>query len=83
MLFQLAKKLNEQDISISFEQVAITAIAKNGYNEEFGARPLRRYIQDNIDDILAKKILSGEFSRGDRVIIGFDSSSNLVINKQS
>jgi len=83
MIIELAKKLSEQDITINFSPDAITSIANNGYNEEFGARPLRRYIQDNIDDIIAKKILSGDFERGDKITVGLDSSSNLIINKQS
>ncbi|KKQ75558.1 MAG: ATPase AAA-2 domain protein [Candidatus Woesebacteria bacterium GW2011_GWB1_38_5b] len=83
MLKDLSAKLSEQDIYLSFDQTALDMISKNGYNEEFGARPLRRFIQDNVDDVLAKKILSGEMVRGDKIVISADQSSNLQITKQA
>ena len=83
MLSDFSAKMLEQDIVITFDQNATGTIAKNGYNEQFGARPLRRYIQDNIDDTVAKKILSGELARGDKILITTDSLGNLSITKQA
>ncbi|HRR95544.1 MAG TPA: hypothetical protein P5150_02260, partial [Candidatus Ratteibacteria bacterium] len=44
-------------------------IAEKGYDETFGARPLKRLIQREIENVLAGKILSGEFKEGDNVVI--------------
>ena len=44
-------------------------LAKNGYSEAYGARPLRRLIQRRIEDMLAEEILSGKYSSGDTIVI--------------
>ena len=81
LLSGLASKMSAQDIVLNFDQRAIERIAQGGFSEEFGARPLARYIQDNVEDVIAKKILSGEINRGDKVLVSVDPGSNLVINK--
>ncbi len=82
LLSQLTSKMSAQDIVLNFDPAAIEIIAKGGFNEEFGARPLARYIQDNIEDVIAKKLLSGEINRGDKLLVSVDPSSNLTITKQ-
>ena len=81
LLAQLSAEMSAQDITLEFDPQAIEKIATGGFNEEFGARPLARYIQDNLEDAMAKKILAGEIVRGDKVLVSVDSSSNLTINK--
>lgn len=80
---ELAAKLAVQDIVLKVSPQAIAKIAKDGYHQEFGARPLRRFVQDNVEDVIAKKILSGELGRGDSVSVGVDSSLKLIIEKTS
>ncbi len=80
---ELISRMSAQDISLAFDKNALEKIAHDGFNEEFGARPLRRFIQDNIEDLIAKKILQGEFGRGDKVRVFVDPSSNLSISKSS
>jgi len=79
---ELASKLAIQDIILSVGPKALAKIAKDGYHQEFGARPLRRFVQDNIEDVIAKKILSGEIGRGDSVLVDLDSASRLNIAKE-
>ena len=43
------------------------ALIEKGYNKEYGARPLRRAVQRNIEDVLSEKMLLGEFGEGDTV----------------
>ena len=83
LLSELSSRMSAQDITLSFDPRAIERIAQGGFSEEFGARPLTRYIQDNVEDVIAKKILAGEILRGDKVLVSVDSSSNLTFNKAS
>ncbi len=83
LLSELIGRLSQQDIALSFDPQAVEFIARGGFNEEFGARPLRRFIQDKVEDVIAKKMLSEEFVRGDRINVVLDQSSNLSFNKAS
>lgn len=81
LLAELSGRLSQQDITLSFDPQAVEFIARGGFNEEFGARPLKRFIQDKVEDVMAKKMLSGEVVRGDRVNVTLDQSSNLAFTK--
>lgn len=82
VLNDLSAKLAVQDIFLKINAQAVTKISHDGFDPQFGARPLRRYVQDHVEDIIAKKMLSGEFVRGDSVVVATDENSNLVISKQ-
>lgn len=81
LVSELITRISAQDITLTFDKIALDAIVKDGYDEEFGARPLRRYIQDKIEDVIAKKILSGEINRGDKIKITTDKDGKLSITK--
>jgi len=74
MLNALAKRvLAERDIEVSFSEDLISKVAQLGYDPQFGARPMRRVIQDRIETKLAQKILSGQAKRGDKInLVGAD-----------
>lgn len=59
-LDKLIKRLAEKDITVSFTKEAIDKIANDAFDPNFGARPIRRYIQKHIESDLAKEIISGE-----------------------
>ncbi|MBA3645365.1 MAG: ATP-dependent Clp protease ATP-binding subunit [Gemmatimonadaceae bacterium] len=61
------KRLGEEDLSIKLTDAASTFLVKHGYDEKFGARPLKRAIQRYIEDPLSEKILLAEFSAGDEI----------------
>lgn len=69
LLTQVTKNLAKQNITVSFDELVREKILKDGFDIQFGARPLRRYIQDSIEDMLAKKILQGEIKAGSNVIV--------------
>jgi len=79
MLSSLSKKLLEKDIAVNFDEKIIAKIASEGFDEQFGARPLNRFIQNNIEDVLAQKILKDEIKRGDKINVSVDSSNNLQL----
>lgn len=81
LLQELTAKMSNQDVNLNYDSNAIEKISREGYSPEFGARPLRRYIQDNVEEVIAKKLISGEIVRGDSFSIKLDSNSNLTINK--
>ncbi len=64
---ELKDRLGEQGIGISLTKSARNHLVENGYEPSLGARPLRRAIEELVEDKLATKILSGEFSKGDVV----------------
>ncbi len=66
-LQRLEKRLAQQQLSLDVDGSAKRLIAKEGYDPQFGARPLKRAIQDLLLDPLATKLLIGEFKAGDRI----------------
>ncbi|MEO7521580.1 MAG: AAA family ATPase, partial [Gemmatimonas sp.] len=61
------KRLAEEDITIRLTEAATDFLVDHGYDEHFGARPLKRAIQRYVEDPLSEKILTAEFSRGDEI----------------
>lgn len=72
-LNDLGKTLDEQGIKLEFDLSAVQQIAKLGYEPAFGARPLRRAIEEHLRAPLAEKLLSKEISRGGRVKVLFQN----------
>ena len=69
MLKDLFKRLAERELSVEVTDEVKDHLAKNGYSEAYGARPLRRLIQRKIEDNLAEEILSGKYASGDTIRI--------------
>jgi ATP-dependent Clp protease ATP-binding subunit ClpC len=61
------KRLAEEELTIRLTDAATDFLVEHGYDEHFGARPLKRAIQRYIEDPLSEKILTAEFSRGDEI----------------
>jgi ATP-dependent Clp protease ATP-binding subunit ClpB len=66
-LERLGKRLAQQQLSLEVDAKAKKLLAKEGYDPQFGARPLKRAIQDQLLDPLANKLLVGDFKPGDRI----------------
>jgi ATP-dependent Clp protease ATP-binding subunit ClpC len=67
LLKDVRKRLSEEDLTLKLTDAATDFLVKHGYDENYGARPLKRAIQRFIEDPLSEKILVGEFSRGDEI----------------
>ncbi|QJT94744.1 ATP-dependent chaperone ClpB [Wolbachia endosymbiont of Diaphorina citri] len=76
----LQKMLAKRKLSISLSQEAKELIAKAGYDPEYGARPLKRVIQECIQNNLAKLVLSGEIVEGDELIV-YTSGNEILVKK--
>lgn len=70
-LAPLRLQMSEQEMNLQLTDAARKEIARAGYNPDYGARPLRRVIQDNIQDPLSEALLSGRFVPGDTIQADF------------
>ena len=76
MLAALGKRLERQtDIELTWNDDAIAALAEEGFDPDFGARPLRRLLTHTVETELSKKIIAGDVRGGDVVELGFDGKN--------
>ncbi len=73
---ELKNRLEKQSISLTISETALNKIILEGYSKEFGARPLKRYIQRNIETLIAKYILS---NNSKNIIIDFNENEGFII----
>jgi ATP-dependent Clp protease ATP-binding subunit ClpB len=78
----LKKRLAERNIQIEVTDRAKAKLAEEGYDPVLGARPLKRVIQRRIQNVLALKILRGEFKEGDRVLVDVGPNGELEFSHQ-
>jgi ATP-dependent Clp protease ATP-binding subunit ClpC len=70
LLSDVKKRLGEEEMTIKLTEAAVEFLVERGYDERFGARPLKRAIQRYLEDPLSEKILIAEFSAGDEIEVG-------------
>lgn len=80
---ELIEQLAEQDIDLRITPAALDVIAEKGYDPEYGARPLRRAIQTNIEDILSDEIIAGNVQSGDKITIGVSQGTITLRHRES
>ncbi len=78
-LQNLGKRLAENDLSITFSDAALDKIGEEGFDPVYGARPLKRTIQTEIENPLAQKILAGEFASGETIKVDVEDGK-IVFN---
>ena len=72
LLERTRRRLRAQDVELEFTQEAVNLVATEGFDPEFGARPLRRTIQRKVDNELSRMLLEGSLNSGDRVVVGVE-----------
>jgi ATP-dependent Clp protease ATP-binding subunit ClpB len=80
-LRKLIEKLTKNGIEFTADPNAIEWLSILGFDPNYGARPLKRTIQKYVTDVLARKILSGEFSNGDKVKLSANETGDFIFNK--
>ncbi len=75
MLENLQNRVENINIKLEFDASVKSALAEKGFDAVYGARPLRREIQNKIEDAFSEKILSGDFATGDIVKCAFDGKN--------
>ncbi len=79
MIKELQKRLTEQEIDFVLSDKAIEKIANEGFDPEYGARPLRRSIQKNVEDLLSEELLKENITKGQKVKIDLDKSGEFKV----
>ncbi|ASK61679.1 ATP-dependent Clp protease ATP-binding subunit ClpC [Virgibacillus phasianinus] len=79
MLQQLQRRLKQNDIDFTLTDKAVEKIANDGFDPEYGARPLRRSIQKNIEDLLSEELLKETISKGEIVKIGLNNKGDFIV----
>jgi len=74
LLADVRGRLAEEDMTLTLSEAAVHFLVEEGYDEKFGARPLKRAIQRFLEDALSEKILMAEFSAGDEIEVDIDPS---------
>jgi ATP-dependent Clp protease ATP-binding subunit ClpC len=78
----IIKRLKEQDVNVKITPAAIEVIGKVGFDPEYGARPIRRALQKEVEDRLSEALLAGQIHLGDKVTIGA-SKGKITLNVKS
>ncbi len=79
MLEKLQQRLKEQDIKLEVTEKAKNYLAKESYDPDYGARPLRRFIQKHVGNIISNMMLKGEFKSGDTILVDLDEENNKLV----
>jgi ATP-dependent Clp protease ATP-binding subunit ClpB len=74
-LRELSQRLEERELKLEISDAVLEQLARIGFDPVYGARPLKRAIQQLVENPLAHAILEGEFSPGDKVFAALDGSS--------
>ncbi len=80
-LNKVAERLKEHSLLLTASTEALTSLANQGYDSEFGARPLRRVIQQRVEDPLSDRLLAGEFVNGDSIEVDVNEDGEVILNK--
>jgi len=81
-LDKVAERLKEHDLILTATLEALASLADLGYDAEFGARPLRRVIQQKVEDPLSDKLLSGEFQSGDSIVVNLNADGEIALERE-
>ena len=74
LLERTKRRLRAQDVEVEFTDEAVELLAEEGFDPEFGARPLRRTIQRRVENQLSRMVLGGSLKPGNRVVVGAENS---------
>lgn len=83
MLKDLFKRLDERELTIEVGDDVKDYLAKEGYSEAYGARPLRRVIQKKIEDVLAEEILTGNYKPKDVLVMSMEDDKIKISKKEN
>jgi ATP-dependent Clp protease ATP-binding subunit ClpC len=81
-LNKVAERLQEHELSLTASDEALSLLADLGYDTEFGARPLRRVIQQKVEDPLSDLLLGGEFGEGASILVDVNEDGEIVLTSK-
>ena len=80
LLADLNKRIADKELTLKLTDAAMDHVIEAGYDPHYGARPLKRYLQKNVETLVAKSILSNELRAGDTITLDYDGNA-LYIKK--
>ena len=78
---KLKKRVVDLEFELDFTQASIDNIVKNGFDPQYGARPLKRAIQKYVEDVLTEEIISNNPDKGSKLILDYNSEEDKMIVK--
>ncbi|MGD8403752.1 MAG: ATP-dependent Clp protease ATP-binding subunit [Anaerolineales bacterium] len=81
-LNKVSERLQEHELALSATDAALAYLADEGYDAEFGARPLRRVIQQKVEDKLSDLVLAGEFGEGASILVDVNEDDEIVLTSK-
>jgi len=82
MLQTLVKELKDRGVQVEFTERAKDVLAEQGYDPQYGARPLRRAIQRLVENPLSEEMLRGRFQEGDTIVVDANAEGQIVFEKK-
>ena len=83
MIHELSDRLSEQELSLELTDAGKQHVVENGYDPIYGARPLKRYLQNYVETLAAKKILSGDVHQGDTLVLDVKDGEFYITTKRA
>ena len=81
MLQEVEERLSDRKLSIEVTDAAKKALVEEGYDPAYGARPLRRVVERQIENALARRILAGEFAEDERIVVDYAKDGGYTFSK--
>ena len=82
-LHKVAERLVEHNLKLTATPEALSLLADLGFDAEFGARPLRRVIQQKVEDPLSDKLLAGEFNDGAAILVNVSEDGEIILEHEA
>ncbi|NMC53701.1 MAG: ATP-dependent Clp protease ATP-binding subunit [Chloroflexi bacterium] len=81
-LDKVSRRLQEHEIKLHASEAALDLLAEDGYDPDMGARPLRRVIQQKVEDPLSDALLAHEFQSGDSILVDLNEDGAVILSKE-
>lgn len=78
LLKDLNNRIADKELKLSMTEEARNYVIRNGYDPIYGARPLKRFLQKNVETLVAKEILSGNLRGGDTIVLDFNQNGLFI-----
>ncbi len=82
-LNKIAERLEDYEMELTASDAALELLAKQGYDPDMGARPLRRILQQKVEDPLSDALLAHKFEDGDHILVDVDEKDEIILTKQN
>jgi len=75
MIRDINRRLSDKELCVELTEAAKQFVVENGYNPAYGARPLRRYLQKNVETLAARIILQGDIREGQKIMVDINADN--------